>query len=406
MASGLFAIEPTVRDYAWGSTTAIPTLRGETATGARIAELWFGAHTDSPALAPHGALDELIAADPVRALGAEVAAQFDGQLPFLLKVLAADRALSIQVHPTLAQARAGFADEQARGIALDAPNRNYRDPNHKPELLCALTEFDALCGFRPVEQTLQFLRELDVTELGPVVDALGDADPLRTAFELLLEWPASSRAALLAGVLEHCQRLSDGGGEWALAARASVLAAADFPGDIGVALALLLNAIRLHPGQAIFLGAGNVHAYVRGLGVEVMANSDNVLRCGLTPKHVDVAEVLRVADFSALREPRWPALPAESGPLGGVTFSVPVADFELSRLPFGLPANPFDALVDAQMPGPQIILCTEGEVTAVSPTTRLLLRAGQAAFGSAGEPIELSGAGTAFQASVGSHRPL
>ena len=130
-----------------------------------MAELWFGAHPDSPSTDRATTAGRLIAADPVGLLGAEVAAAFDGRLPFLLKLLAAEHALSIQVHPTLAQARAGFAAEQARGVPLDAPDRNYRDANHKPELLYALTDFDALCGFRPVEATLELLAALDVPEL-------------------------------------------------------------------------------------------------------------------------------------------------------------------------------------------------------------------------------------------------
>jgi mannose-6-phosphate isomerase len=317
VADPVLRLEAAARAYAWGSRTAIPELQGQAPTGEPIAELWFGAHSDDPSTTSAGRLDELIAADPTALLGADVVARFGPRLPFLLKILAAERALSIQVHPNQAQAEAGYAAEQARGVPLDAPDRNYRDPFHKPELLCALTEFDALCGFRPVAATQALLRALAVRQLGPVVQALNGPEPLRTAFEWLLEVDGDDRAELIDAVVTACHRLGadDGPGagagagagadrQWVLAARATLLAAQDFPGDIGAVLALLLNVVRLAPGEAIFLGAGNVHAYLRGLGVEIMANSDNVLRCGLTPKHIDVAEVLRVADFSPLEEPR------------------------------------------------------------------------------------------------------
>ncbi len=187
MADGVVRIEPVARPYAWGSLTAIPDLLGQPPSAQPVAELWFGAHPDSPSTVGDDSLDRLIAADPVGLLGAEVAATFERRLPFLLKLLAAEHALSIQVHPTLAEARAGFAAEQARGVPLDAPNRNYRDANHKPELLYALTDFDALCGFRPIEATLELLAALNVPELDAVQAALVGDDPLRAAFELLLE---------------------------------------------------------------------------------------------------------------------------------------------------------------------------------------------------------------------------
>jgi mannose-6-phosphate isomerase len=386
MADGVMRIEPVARSYAWGSLTAIPTLLGQPPSARPVAELWFGAHSDSPSNTVDGPLDEAIAADPAGLLGPDVVARFGARLPFLLKLLAADRPLSIQVHPTLAQARAGYAAEQARGVALESPGRNYRDPYPKPELLCALTEFDALCGFRPVPDTIALLRALAVPALDPVLAALTGREPSRAAFELLLDLDDVGRAALLGSVLPACQRLAVGESEWTLAASISLRAAEYFPGDVGAVLTLLLNAVRLAPGEAIFLGAGNVHAYLYGLGVEIMANSDNVLRCGLTPKHVDVPEVLRVADFSALIQPR--SEPVRSP--GVVRFPVPVPDFELSVL--SVPV-----VNDATATGPQILLCTEGAVTVGG----IDLAPGQAVFVAAGRDIMLTGAGTVFRATAG-----
>ena len=195
MTERLIRIEPVARHYAWGSRTAIPTLLGQKPADEPVAELWFGAHPDSPSTSVDGSLDELIRADPTGELGVAVADRFGDRLPFLLKILAADHALSIQVHPTLAQAQAGFIDEQTRGVPADAPNRNYRDPNHKPELLCALTDFDALCGFRPVAATADLLAVLDVASLDPLRARLAEPDPLRTAMRWLLELAGTEKTA-------------------------------------------------------------------------------------------------------------------------------------------------------------------------------------------------------------------
>ena len=371
-------LDGVVRRYDWGSTTAIQELLGLEVDGRPAAELWFGAHPDDPSAAvEYGTtLDAVIDADPTAALGPATERAFGPRLPFLLKVLAAAKALSIQVHPDLEQARAGFAAEDAAGIERGAAQRNYRDSNHKPELLCALTPFEALCGFRPVEAIRTTLAELDVPELAFVADALSGPDPLRTAFTALLTHEAPG--PLVDAVLRRAGTADDG------ALRAVQLAAHDFPGDIGAVLALLLNHVRLEPGEAIYLGAGNVHAYLRGTGVEIMANSDNVLRCGLTAKHVDVPELLKITDFRALAEPRRPAV-------AGV-FEVPVPDFRLTRLE--LEADESMALDD---PGPVIVLCASGEVTVGDVT----LARGRASFVSAGTATTLAGEGLAFVAGVG-----
>jgi mannose-6-phosphate isomerase len=372
------SIEGVLRRYEWGSRTAIPRLLGVEPDGRPAAELWFGAHPHDPSPAPahQATLEELIAADPNGMLGAPTVERFGPRLPYLVKILAAGKALSIQVHPTREQAQEGYAREEAAGIAHDAPNRNYRDPNHKPELLYALTPFEALCGFRPVDETLALLAQLDVPELAFVAELLRGPDPLRAAFTALLTHdepgPIVAAVAARAG--------GAAGDEGPL--HAVRVAGADAPEDVGVVVALLLNYVRLAPGEAIFLGAGNVHAYLRGAGVEIMANSDNVLRCGLTPKHVDVAELLRITDFLPLPEPRWPAV--------GGRFDVPVPDFALTRVALDEPTG-------LDEPGPCIAVCTSGGVVVGDVD----LRPGHAAFVPAGIRTTISGVGEVFVASVG-----
>jgi mannose-6-phosphate isomerase len=389
----VIALDGVIRHYAWGSRTAIPELLGVEPDGEPAAELWFGAHADDPSPVPdHDAsLDTLIAAAPDELLGAATVARFGPRLPFLLKVLAVDTALSIQVHPTIEQAQAGFAAEDAAGIAREAANRNYRDTNHKPELVCAITSFEALCGLRPVKDTLRLLDSWDVAELDWVRDLLAGSDGLRAAFTavLKLDDPAPLVAAVVARAADVA--VDD---EWAGVARAVGLVADDFPGDVGVVLGLLLNYVPLQPGEAIYLGAGTVHCYLRGTAVEVMANSDNVLRCGLTPKYVDVAEVLKVTDFSPLAEPRYPAEESGFGP----AFEPPVPDFALSLI--DIDAYQGSCAVGGQ--GPYIVLCTEGQARVEAVGQSADLTPGQAAFVAAREAAyTLRGTGRVYAATIG-----
>jgi mannose-6-phosphate isomerase len=397
----VFAVDGTIRDYAWGSSTAIQQLLGLPVDGRPAAELWFGAHPGAPSAALGTTLDELIAADPAGLLGEPVVAAFGPRLPFLLKVLAADTPLSIQVHPTRAQAEAGFAAEDARGIAIDAPARNYRDRNHKPELLCALSEFDALCGFRPVAGTLRLLDALDLDGLEPVRARLAGADGLRAAFSYLLT--LDDPAPLSRAVAARVAALADPG--WAGVRAAVAAAAAQFPGDVGVVLALLLNHVRLQPGEAIYLGAGTVHAYLHGVGIEIMANSDNVLRCGLTTKHVDVGELLAITDFAELPEPRWPS----SGTAGfGVGFDVPVPDFQLHSADldaYRKPGRAQGACATGDAGKPYLVLCASGGVRVRAGRSSVGLTPGRAAFVPARDPVfTLEGTGQTFLASVGPQR--
>ncbi|MFI6073737.1 mannose-6-phosphate isomerase, class I [Actinoplanes sp. NPDC051343] len=372
-----------VRPYAWGSRTSIAELQGRPApTGEPEAELWLGAHPDDPAtvIRPDGpiTLDTLIASDPAGQLGADVAGEFGPRLPYLMKVLAAESPLSLQAHPDAEYAKQAYARQQAD----PSLPRNYTDAYHKPEMLVALTPFEALCGFRSPSDSAAAIEALGIPSLAPVVDALRAGD-LRTAVGTLLTWPDADRKPLVEAVLEA-------GNE--LAARL----AGHYPGDPGVLVALLLNHVRLDPGQAIWMPAGNLHAYLRGTGVELMAASDNVLRGGLTPKRVDVDELLRVLVFEVLDDPILPATPV--GP-GVETWAVPVRDFVLyavdldgTRPPTEVPAH-----------GARIVVTVSGDLFVGQSVdgTPVDVPAGSAAYApaSAGH-IKLAGTGRAFVAAV------
>ncbi|MFJ4873506.1 mannose-6-phosphate isomerase, class I [Streptomyces sp. NPDC088757] len=375
----------TVRPYAWGSTTAIPELLGTAPTGEPQAEMWMGAHPGAPSRTERGPLNELIDADPVRELGERTVERFGPHLPFLFKVLAAGAPLSLQVHPDLDRARSGFAAEEAAGIPVDAPHRTYKDANHKPELICALTPFEGFCGFRAPADAADLIAALGVDSLKPYVDLL-HAHPeeaaLREVLTALLTADPEETAHTVAEATAAADRL---GGAHAPYARL----AHHYPSDPGVVAAMLLHHVRLKPGEALYLGAGVPHAYLDGLGVEIMANSDNVLRCGLTPKHVDVPELLKVVRF----DPADPAvLRPEASPSGEEVYETPTDEFRLSRFVRAEGAGPTDLTV----PTPQILLAVAGRPTA----GELALAPGESVFVPAGERIQLTGAGTVFRATV------
>ncbi|MYS14346.1 mannose-6-phosphate isomerase, class I [Streptomyces sp. SID4982] len=377
-------LDNTVRPYAWGSPTAIPRLLGTEPTGEPQAEMWMGAHPGAPSRTTRGTLVEVIDADPERELGADAVAKFGPRLPFLLKILAAAAPLSLQVHPDLAQAQQGYAEEERRGIPVDAPDRNYKDANHKPELICALTEFDGLCGFRAPAEAADLLDGLGVGSLKPYADLLR-AHPedaaLREVLTAILTADAEDMAGTVTEATAACARL---GGPYTPYADM----AHHYPGDPGVIAAMLLNHVRLQPGEALFLGAGIPHAYLDGLGVEIMANSDNVLRCGLTPKHVDVPELLRVVRFEA-SDPG--VLRPEASSDGEEVYETPIDEFRLSRY-----VLPGETARDLTLPTPQILLCTAGSVRVGEHE----LLPGRSVFVPAGEKTEASGEGTLFRATV------
>ncbi len=384
-------LDSPIRKYAWGSHTAIAVLQGRpTPTEDPEAELWLGAHPASPSrfALRGGSLSDAIDDDPRGILGAASVERFGPRLPFLMKVLAAAQPLSLQAHPDLEQARAGYAAEE--GFA-DA-DRNYVDAWHKPELLVAVAEFDALCGFRDPVESAAALAALGVPRLKSTIDALRQLDAptaLREGVHSLLATPPGERAALSAEVVAACEPRVDEEPSYALA----VELAASYPGDLGVIVAMLLNRVHLVPGEAVFMPAGNLHAYLRGIGVEIMAASDNVLRGGLTPKRIDVAELLRVVRFEVLTDPvRRPEI---LGP-GLVTWPVPVDDFALHRARVG-GDTPAVTLPGA---GPRVALCLRGSVRVDDGVSPVVLSGGQAAFAPAGRPeLVVSGHGEVYQAS-------
>ncbi len=395
-----------IRPYAWGSRTAIAELLGEPVPSAHPqAELWLGAHPGDPSeLLINGGshrLDEVIAADPEGQLGPVVAERWSGRLPFLLKVLAADQPLSLQAHPTQAQAAAGYAVEDAAGIPLNHPNRNYRDRFHKPELICALTEFTALCGFRDPEITVAVLAELAVPQLNGYLALLSgqpDADGIRALFSTFMTLPQRRLDALLEAALGAAATKVAAGSVHAADYRVLLDLGERYAGDPGVIASLMLNRIVLEPGQALYLPAGNLHAYLAGVGIEVMANSDNVLRGGLTPKHVDVPELMRVLDFtSGERE----ILEGVDRGRHEVVYPTAAAEFELSRLDLDGPDG--GAMVSLPTGSPQVLLCTEGSAELADGAGRTLdLRRGQSAWiPAADRSLAIWGDGTVYRATVG-----
>jgi mannose-6-phosphate isomerase len=393
-------LENKIQNYAWGSHSALSRLRGASVPSEKPeAELWLGAHPNAPSLLlpERESLAQAIEREPEATLGSPVETRFGARLPFLFKVLAAETPLSLQAHPTLEQARAGFDAEEARGLPLASPERNYKDRSHKPELLCALTPFSALCGFRDIESTLELFQTLGAPHVNYVLDTLEQLPTeagLSQVFSTLLGLSSERRAELARETLDRCTLLAAVEGpfqhEFTWAVHLGVL----YPRDIGIVSALLLNLVKLAPGEAIYLPAGNLHAYLEGVGVEIMANSDNVLRGGLTPKHVDATELQRVLQFHA------GPVHTLRGELRGSArvYQTPSAEFELQS--FELLPGEQPRVLDRR--GPEILLCQRGQVSVRCAGEECRLEQGQSVFIAACEPdYALSGQGTLFRAGVG-----
>ena len=395
------------RDYAWGSTTAIADLLGTTPSGAPEAELWLGAHPGSPSRImggePAANLVQWIDENPDEALGRASVERFGRRLPFLLKVLAAASPLSLQAHPTTEQAQAGFERENAEGLAPDAPTRNYRDAFHKPELIVAVSPtFEALSGFRPVDQVRDIVKELtvlgradapDPTVFDPFWERLTSADPLRNAVEWLLRSGREGGEvdALVSRVVELAATARSDDRFAVEFATVGTLAAA-YPGDPGIVLSLLLNHVTLRAGEALYLPAGNIHAYLSGLGIELMAASDNVLRGGLTPKHIDVDELLRVLDFTPVLDPR---LTPEHPAAGESVFRPDVPDFVL----YDIEAT--DAGATVPLDGAAIALCTGGWASIGGARSSIRVERGGSVYITPDEKsLRVSGRGSLFIATV------
>jgi mannose-6-phosphate isomerase len=393
-------LEPATQPYAWGSHTVIAELQGRPAPTVKPeAELWMGAHPSAPSgverAGARTTLDAVIAADPAGELGAECAARFGGRLPFLLKVLAAQTALSIQVHPSREQAEAGYLAENERGLALGDKSRNYVDDWPKPEILCALTPFEVLAGMRTAADAAALLRALEVTELAPLATELArgpGTTALSRSLATILTWPAAGRGALVDAVVAACERVAAGAGEYAAACAAAVRLAGEHPGDLGVVASLLLRHAVLQPGEAVFLPAGGLHAYLHGAGVELLANSDNVVRAGLTAKHIDVPELLKLTD------PAVGVPVVEPRPLGGGVFvyDSPAPEFRLYRAELG------HGEVTLPGSGARIVLCVDGAATLHAKTGVLKVGRGESCYLSAADDaVTASGPATLFIAGSG-----
>ncbi len=384
----MFALDCVIKPYVWGSRYAIATLCGRPAPSPEPeAELWMGAHPLGSSLVrlPSGprSLAEWAASDPRRVLGAAHQQRF-GRLSFLLKVLAAEEPLSLQVHPSLEQARAGFAREELAKVPLDAPNRNYKDDNHKPELLVALGPFEALSGFRSNQEIRGLVARLSIPEL----DSLSAANTsLPSLFAALVSLSSDTRRRIAAPFIEAAAREASVGGADAGAFQWADRLARKYPEDPGAIASLMLRHVSLQAGEGIYLGAGNLHAYLHGSGIEIMASSDNVLRGGLTPKHVDVGELLRVIDFDAL-EPAIVRADRDG------QFDTPAPEFRLSRLEL-----PEQGRVEVATNGPEIVLVTRGTFNVSSAEGETTLNSGESAFAPGSlDSYVISGAGELYRA--------
>lgn len=386
------------RHYAWGSHHVIPAFLDQPPGEVPVAELWFGAHPSAPSkVGASGDLLSYIEADAEHHLGPDVANRFEGALPYLLKLIAPVKPLSLQVHPSLAQAKERFAQEEAAGIARDAADRNYRDANHKPELVYALTTFEALCGFRAPRRAAEILSGLGVDytdSLHALLEAKPTKSGIRKAFRRVLSVESRPSPQVIAEIAQACAaRLATGDSPSPRSDSIAVHLAKEYPGDPGVVVSLLLNPVTLQPGEVMFVPAGGLHAYLSGLAVEVMANSDNVLRAGLTEKHVDIPETLACVDYVAA--PPIRIAPEYFGQSTKV-FYAPVDDFELSVTKIR-GAN--RQVLRGR--GPRIVVCLDGQCKVFAAGSEQVLERGQAVFVSAADgEVTVSGQGTLIQADV------
>jgi mannose-6-phosphate isomerase len=415
---GLFKLKGVVQHYDWGGFDFIPALLGQAHfSSSPCAELWLGAHDGGPSVveSPDGPvpLPELIAAAPDQILGASVADRFENLLPYLFKVLDARKMLSIQAHPTIAQARAGFEAEEAAGISIKASTRNYKDRNHKPEVHVALTDFWMLHGFRPLEEIAESLRS--VQELQPLMpdfserlalagnDAAARSSLLRELYARAMTIPQAEVDSLLNPLISRLEKNSPTNKDlpdfWAARA-AREFPLSDGHRDRGIFSIYLLNLVRLQPGEATYQSAGTLHAYLEGVNVELMANSNNVLRGGLTPKNVDVAELMRVLRFD---EGKVDIIHGRDAGNGETVFATPAAEFELSRLQ----CSKDKEYHSGTRIGPDILIVMEGEVRATADGDKLQINKGESFFASQDCSYEItsqSESAVVFKASVPSAR--
>lgn len=392
-------LKNTIQEYAWGSFTAIPELLGNPSPSQKPqAELWMGAHPKAPSLVnlydKWIPLDKVIRADSLAVLGKAVSEKFHDCLPFLFKVLAADRPLSIQAHPNLIQAKAGFEKENNLGIPLEASNRNFKDDNHKPECICALTPFWALNGFRSTRKIIQSIRQCCPSSLkkeGEELERNQTDEGLKRFFETLMLMDPDKKKKVIEEAVNIAEnfRTDDMTYDW------MIKFYQEYPTDIGVISPVILNLIVLQPGQAMFLPAGQLHAYLKGVGMELMANSDNVLRGGLTPKHVDVPELLNVLRFKESR------VMIHSPDSTDVEYVYPsdAEEFVLSVIS----VNEETAYRSRELNGVEILFCAKGSATikSVKEETPVVLDQGVSVLvPAAARAYDIAGNATIYKAAV------
>jgi len=347
-----------IQDYAWGSRTEIQNLIGESGSADKpMAELWMGAHPKAPSEVLFDekwqSLHDVIEKYPEPVLGIRTAKRFSNRLPFLFKILAAERPLSVQVHPNRKQAQEGFARENDLKIPLDGPNRNYKDDNHKPEIFCALTGFQGLKGFREIKEILILIDRLSLTTLTHELAFLQkrpDRQGLKSFFSALMNMDKLRQKEVAEEAVKNAEKLTNGDQiyHWVIELNK------EYPGDIGILSPLILNLVLLEPGEAVYLSAGEPHAYLHGLGIELMANSDNVLRGGLTPKHVEVPELLKIVKFET-----GPVRKIEPETIDGcrTIYESPAREFLLSRISVD-EGNAFISPSDRSV---EILICFKGK---------------------------------------------
>ncbi|MFQ3547978.1 MAG: mannose-6-phosphate isomerase, class I [Termitinemataceae bacterium] len=407
--TSFFFLKNQIQEYPWGSHTWIhDLLEGieHLDSSKPAAELWMGMHPKAPSLAMTGAglvpLGDLIQSNPDYFIGASIAKSY-GTLPFLFKILAAEKPLSIQAHPNLIQAQEGFTRENQAGIPLSADNRNYKDPNHKPEIICALTPFTAMCGFRPIQEIVYLFSVFEFAVLQSCLEALSipnQETAYRNFLQQLFALTAEQRHTLYQGLQKQLPLVKmqhpSASIEWDLVSSFMKL----FPEDPTVLAPLYLNVMTLHPGQAIFLPAGILHAYVHGLGVELMANSDNVLRGGLTNKYIDTEELLRILRFEPYRpEISNGATDCSEQSVSYRCYPCPVPEFQL----FSLHVSSEHPSQIPREPGkPSILIITEGKAQIHRSSGVTSLEKGQSMFIPAcATPLEISGTCTLYGATTG-----
>ncbi len=385
----MYKLTGKVQHYAWGGTTYIPQLLGiNNTTQQPYAEYWMGAHASAPSLVEQNtkhniALNELIANNPAQWLGEKIAARFGG-LPYLFKVLDVKDMLSIQVHPSKAEAEKGFARENEAGVALNAPHRNYKDDNHKPEVMLALSAFWLLHGFKEKKLLLQTLQETEAFQtLTPVFEREG----YYGLYKQVMELPQAAVDNMLGPLLQKAEPLYKSGrllkadpAYWAC--KTLTLQNSSYTGiDRGIFSIYFFNIVQLQPGQSIFQGAGVPHAYLEGQNIELMSNSDNVLRGGLTPKHIDVPELLKHTLFEGI------VPQVMNGEKNGAetVYHCPVPDFEVSSIAVNQLSTYRHTAFSVE-----ILLITEGEADITTPEQTLHLKKGEAVLCGAGETYSIS----------------